>query len=335
MLVLLVFVVGSVACSGDDDESPPAAEGTTASLDTTTTAAPERAPLRVVALNQLHGLFCPEETDFCGAPARLGLLFEAIEAADCPDVVGLAEIGPRQTVLVPERLPTLCDGKYTLLYDGEAQAETVDQEMILTALDVIDDGYVELSNIPWSGHWAQLDSELGPLDVVMLHQASSANNPVCTPEICAPICPAGEETGTCHTREVLAFLDEHAAPDGIQLVTGDLNRPIDDPRIQTYLDAGFEDTWLLAGNAECDPATGEGCTCCISGGDAEDYDGGGLRNPAGSRDERIDFVLVRNAIACDLQARAEVFAGEAAAEPADGYLWPSDHAGVLAELRCG
>lgn len=333
LLGTLLLIVLFAACSGgdDDDETAQDVDETTAPTTVAVEAASE--PLRVIALNQLHGLFCPEETDFCGAPARLELLFAAIEEADCPEVVGLAEIGPRQSVLVPERLPTLCDGAYTLLYDPVAQAEPVDNEMILTSLEPVDDGYVELSNLPWSGHWAQFDTTIGTVDFVMLHQASSSNNPPCTPEVCAPICVEGEETGTCHTREVLAFLDEHGSRDGIQLVTGDLNKSIDDPRLAPYLDAGFEDAWALAGNAECDPATGAGCTCCINS-EIEDYDGGGLRDPASSRDGRIDFVLVRNRSDCEIEAEAEVFVGELAAQPVDGWLWPSDHAGVYAELRC-
>jgi len=331
VLLFVAVLTVAAACSGDDDDQPESEPAAGAATTTTTSVAGE--PVRVVAINQLHGLFCPEETNFCNAPGRLELLWRAIEEADCPDVVGLAEIGPAQTTLVPERLPDLCDGAYTLLYDAAGQGETADQEMILTTLDVVDEGIVELSNFPWSGHWAQLDTAIGVVDVVMLHQASSANNPPCTPQICSAVCVAGEETGTCHTREVLAFLEEHGTPDGIHLVTGDLNKPIDDPRIGLYLDAGFEDTWLLAGHPECDPATGEGCTCCIDS-DTEDFDGGGLRDPTATRDGRIDFVLARNLSGCALDADAEVFAGDATSEPIDGYLWPSDHAGVLAAIRC-
>jgi hypothetical protein len=328
----LAAVVVAGACSGDDDGGGDGDGG--AGPAGATTSEPAATPeLRIVAINQLHGLFCPPETDSCGAPSRLQMLFDAIEEAGCPDVVGLAEIGPRQQELVPDRLAELCGGRYALLWDPAAQAEPFDQEMILTTAEVLDEGYVELANLPWSGHWAKLDSALGTVDFVMVHQASSANNPPCTAEICPAICEVGVETGSCHTRELIAFMDEHGAAEGIHVVAGDLNKPPQDPRIAPYYDAGFVDAWVEAGNPECDPATGIGCTCCIDS-DVEDYDGGGLRDPALRRDARIDFVMVRNRSGCDLGYEAETFAGERATRPVDGYLWPSDHAGVLAVLTC-
>lgn len=331
------------SCGGGDDDTDAAVPDD----GTSTTNAPGEADtgtgdtggdageatLRVVAINQLHGVFCPEETDFCGAPQRLELLFAEIEAAECPPVVGLAEIGPRQQELVPERLPTLCGGQYTLLWDPEGQAEPFDQEMILTSLDVIEESYIELSGFPWSAHWAKLDSPLGVVDFVVVHQASSANNPPCAPETCAPVCPAGEETGTCHSRELIAFLDERATPGGIQIVSGDLNKRPQDPRITVYYDAGFVDAWVEAGMPECDPETGEGCTCCI-GSEAEPWDGGGLRDATQRRSSRIDYVLVRDTGECTLRYGAQIFAGDPAASPVDGILWPSDHTGVLADLTC-
>lgn len=340
-----VFVA---ACSGGGGSSSGGnagdGAGTVPAAPASTTIAPPAPDLRVVAVNQLHGLFCPEDTDACDAPARLELLWRHVEAARCPDVVGLAEIGPRQQELVPARLEELCDGAYTLLWDPAAQGEPFDQEMILTTVQVLDDAYVELSNLPWSGHWVQLDTEIGVVDLVMTHQASSSNNPPCTPEICSPACRPEEETGTCHSRELVRFLDEHGARAGIQIVAGDLNRPATDPRIGVYRDAGFEDSTIAAGAGECDPATGRGCTCCI-GSDAEPWDGGGLTDASLRRDERIDFVLVRDRAGCavgyDPPDDADgdglgtgPFAAEIADPPVRGVLWPSDHAGVAADLSC-
>jgi len=337
---LAVGVLAVGGCSGDDG-SPSAAteaEPTAAVPSTSSTAVPSDGAVTIVAINQLHGLFCPATTDACNAPARLDLLWRAIEDAGCPEVVGLAEIGPRQTELVPQRLDRLCDARYALLYDGDAQGENLDQEMILTSLPVRDDAYVELANFPWSGHWAQLGAEFGTIDVLMTHQASSANNPPCDLETCPPICEVGVETGTCHSHEIVAFLEEHAAADSVRVVMGDLNKRIDDPRIEVYTDAGYVDVWELAGLDECDPQTGRNCTCCISN-PAQDWDGSGLDDPTLLRDGRIDFVLVdpsRSPCAMQADPTTGVFAGDAVNESdaVDGVYWPSDHAGVITRLVC-
>jgi hypothetical protein len=289
--------------------------------------------VRVVALNQLHGIFCPPETDQCDAPSRLELLFRDIEDARCPQIVGLAEISARQAELIPELLPSVCGGRYRLLYEPEDGA-VIDEEMILTSLPVLEHGYVDLANFPWSGLWAKVQTPIGVVDYVVTHQASSSNNPPCTTENCPPICLVGEETGTCHTRQLIAFMDAHATPGGVQIISGDLNKPTSDPRITPYFDAGFVDAWTEAHNRECDPETGNGCTCCINS-DVENYDGGGLKDPTRQRDNRIDFVLVRNTTTCRLQfgGATGIFAGPPAREPVNGVYWPSDHAGVLAEVR--
>ena len=294
----------------------------------------ERArEVRVVAINQLHGIFCPPETDACDAPSRVELLFRQLEAARCPQIVGLAEISTRQVELIPPLLPSLCGGRYTLLYEP-GDGAVVDEEMILTSLDVLEHSYVDLANFPWSGLWAKVDSPIGVVDFIVVHQASSSNNPPCTAESCPPICTVGEETGTCHTRQLIAFMDAHATPGGVQIVSGDLNKGPSDPRITPYYDAGFVDAWVESGNRECDPSTGRNCTCCISS-DVENYDGGGLGDPTLTRRSRIDFVLARNTTDCRLRfgGATGIFAGPPAREPVNGVFWPSDHAGVLADLR--
>jgi hypothetical protein len=290
--------------------------------------------LRVVALNQLHGIFCPAATDQCDAAARLQLLFRDVEQADCPQIIGLAEISARQAELVPQMLPSLCGGRYRLLFEPDDGSAVIDEEMILTTLPVIDHAYVDLANFPWSGLWAKVATPSGVVDYVVAHQASGSNNPPCSAAACPPICPVGEETGTCHTRQLIAFMDEHATPGGVQIVSGDLNRPATSPRITPYFAAGFVDAWTEAHNRECDPRTGTNCTCCI-GSDAEPYDGGGLTDPTLTRSSRIDFVLVRNETTCKLHFGHDtaIFAGPPAQDAINGVYWPSDHAGVLADLR--
>ena len=95
---------------------------------------------------------------------------------------------------------------------------------------------------------------------------------------------------------VVELVDEVGADSVVQLVVGDLNKPLDHPRIQILVDAGFADVWVAAGNAECDPATGEGCTCCTEGPD--EYDGLDIAEQV--MQNRIDFVMYRDGAACAL-----------------------------------
>lgn len=330
----LVFVILASACSDDGSEPDRAA---------TTTASAATSDVTMIAINQLHGLFCPEETDACQANDRLSLLWRHIEAAGCPDLVGLTEIGPRQSQLVPARLGELCSGQYDLVWDPVAQGQEFDQQMILTALPVLEDAYVDLAAFPWGAQWVKVQAGDRTVDFTTTHFASSSNNPPCEPAFCPPICEMGTETGTCHAVQVVDFLRQRGTPGGTWIISGDLNREITSSRLAPILDAGYEDVWTLAGNPECDPDTGVGCTCCIES-PTEDYDGGGLRDPSLRRSERIDFILVRvDDPACEAVldtpgdddgdgTATGPFAHDPAAEPINGVLWPADHSGVQADL---
>ena len=330
----VVFLLVATTCTSDDDA---ASDG-----DVTTTV-PSASDVTMVALNVLHGLFCPEPTDACQAPDRLSLLWREIEAAGCPDLVGLTEIGPRQGELVPAQLPSLCDGQYELVWDPAAQQQEFDRQMILSAVPVLEHAYVDLAAFPWGAHWAKVDTGAGIVDFVTTHFASSANNPPCAPDFCPPICEMGVETGTCHAVELVDFLQQRGTPDGTWVISGDLNQDIEDSRLQPIVDAGYVDVWNLGGNPECDEATGAGCTCCI-GSPTEDYDGAGLLDSTQRRDDRIDFILVR-VVSDGCEVVVDSFedadgdgtgTGPFAADPADapvnGVFWPSDHSGVQADV---
>jgi hypothetical protein len=366
LVVAAVSVVGAACGTG---EGPDAAPATTRPAETTTVdptpastastvapAAGEQVDLRLITVNLLHGLelpgSCAPGLDQCDAPTRLAMLWSQIEGAGCPDVVALQEVSPRQQELVPATIADLCGGRYTLVREDLGPP---DQEMILTSLPVLEEGFVDLSGPPWTAHWARLGTPVGPVDVFATHYASNSFNPPCGPDPaaidgCADVCPVGLLMGDCNAVETLAFLDERFGDDGarIQLVVGDLNKPLGDPRIATLTDAGFVDVWLLAGNPECDPATGVGCTCCV-GGDGR-YDGLEVRDHVLS--SRIDFVLVRVAD-CELVADSPtdadgdgtatgLFATGPVDEPVagpnwspvdgEGLWWSSDHQGVQADL---
>jgi hypothetical protein len=357
VLVVVMLVASACASGGGNDaesadstadaipaETPPPTSTPTAPSTTTPTATPTSSPtpiptpepepeplLSTATLNLLHGLFCPPETDWCDAPTRLEILWAHIEAADCPDVVALQEVGPRQFELIPERLEALCDGAYTPVFEDMGWP---DQEVILTALPITDDGFEDLAGFPWSAHWAVLEAESGPILYLATHLASEANNPVCTAEFCpAEMCPEGITAGSCNAHQVIEIIDQRASGTIAQFVVGDLNKPIDHPRMQIFTDAGFSDAWTVAGNAECDPATGAGCTCCIDG--PEPW--GGLDLADQTMGSRIDFVLFRGGADCASSLAvgdAAAFAAAPLEEPLEGLYWASDHGGVSATFVC-
>ncbi len=100
------------------------------------------------------------------------------------------------------------------------------------------------------------------------------------------------------------------------IVLGDLNSAADGSSTPTYgnfLAAGFEDAWSV--EQPGDP----GFTCC----QAEN-----LLNPSSILTERIDFVLFRD----DFEVDAVEIFGEDPDDKTPSGRWPSDHAGVAAEV---
>lgn len=354
---LVAAALLSAACGPGEGEAATTTSSTPAAITPTTTlttTTPTRTTMpntnvEVATINVLHGLAppisgCAVETDQCNVEARVGILWDLLETeAGCPEIIALQEIAERWFEVVPERIGELCDGTHVVLTEDLG---LFDQEMILTTLPVLDHGRVELAGAPvWSAHWAQLDAGEGlTVDVFGTHYASSSFNPPCSPDApattCHPDCPAGSDLGDCHPHETLAFLAERAAPGSLQLVVGDLNNGPDEPRIRTLVEAGFVDTHLAAGNAECPDAGGAGCTSGIGSGAGTDLDGLDVADT--TLRGRIDHVLARPPLGCALVVDAADADGDGTAtgpwadqplpEPVEGLYWASDHAGIQADL---
>jgi endonuclease/exonuclease/phosphatase family metal-dependent hydrolase len=289
------------------------------------------APVTAAELNLLHGLFCdPQNTDWCNAPGRVGVLGKWLERADCPDLVGLQEINERLEELLGELVAEICDGEYAIHFED---VNSPDRQMILTRLDVVEEGYLDIANFPWEAFWVRVDSPQGPIDFLTAHFASSANDPPCTAEICPPVCAPGITTNECHAHEVVEFFAARPDPAALSIVTGDLNARPDEPTVEALLDGGFIDVWLDAGRPECDPDTGKGCTGHCDEPDATLI---GLDTRKGlACDGRIDFVMARPSAGCALETTAKGFAHKPLRKRVDGMYWSSDHKGVQASLRCG
>lgn len=101
------------------------------------------------------------------------------------------------------------------------------------------------------------------------------------------------------------------------VVLGDLNSRADrsgTPTYATMLAAGFRDAWPQAN------PRATGLTCCH---------GEDLRQPARPFYSRIDYVLTRGGF----RGRRAAVVGEEERDRDPSGLWPSDHAGVWAQLR--
>jgi endonuclease/exonuclease/phosphatase family metal-dependent hydrolase len=341
LLVAVVFLVAA-ACtatgsSGDeaDDAAEQVADDASEHVDgTSPDATATGPPLRVVTLNLLHGLFCPEETDWCQAPDRVEIFAEQLEAAECPDLVGLQEIGERLAELLPSVLERTCDGEYEIAWHGQASSgHGLSQQMVLSRLPIEEQGHIELAHFPWEAYWVRVDSAQGPVGFLTAHFASGQNNPPCNPEDeeCPEYCPLGMITNECHAHQVVEFFDGRTEPAALSIASGDFNATPDSSTLTTILDAGFVDVWLAGGQPECDPATHAGCT---GGGDAPGPFVGMDTEEGPGYDTRIDYVTVRPGPDCAVDVDAEAFAAEPRREPLNGMWWSADHAGVLAELRC-
>ena len=116
-----------------------------------------------------------------------------------------------------------------------------------------------------------------------------------------------------------------SALDGNVILMGDLNSDANaDPSARSWTptygkltDAGFMDVWTESPHR----GTDEGVTCCFEPG----------RTP----DERIDFVLLRKADRDDGRHRGSyrtVIVGDEVSDMISGVLWPSDHAGIIADI---
>ncbi len=128
-------------------------------------------------------------------------------------------------------------------------------------------------------------------------------------------------------QELIGILSEESLP---VVVTGDFNSSPDDPVVPPlippywqFVDAGYADLWEL-GPGPASP----GYTCC----QAED-----LLNPLSMLTQRIDHILVKNdPTETGVSLVGSVRIVDVGADPADrtaSGLWPSDHAGVSAQVH--
>ena len=312
--------------------------------------APDATPSSVtlVDLNFLHGLFCPPETDRCRLPDRVDLLFDFIVARGCPDVVTLQEIWPPSLALIEPALASACPFPYQLVL-GESRTD-VDDEAVLSRYPV---SLIEQRAL-YRGFrrvlLTRIDHPTGPLDLYSTHLASGADGAT---QPCGDDCPeacvaAGAvNVRDCQAVQMAAFIAETHDPALLGLVAGDLNQRPGSFVYEQFVGRGWTDVYLAAGNPECDPSSGVGCT---SGRESEGLEG--LESPQLGERSRIDFVFLiapADPVACAARivppgsdgSGTRLFADEpnpfapSCGPHPEPICWPSDHVGVQLALDCG
>ena len=295
--------------------------------------------LRIVTMNVLHGITCPNAPDDCRGDDRVALLGRQLRAAKCPPVIALEEISPRMYDRV-RAAPWVKTCRYEVVWHD---MPNIDRELVLTSLPVRRQKLTILAGNFRSAYRVDLRSKLGPLVLVVSHQDGDpepGEPKPCNPAECPPECPAAITISDCQTMQAKAIASEGGNPKTIRVLAGDFNVTAASARYESIRADGWIDSHLAAGNPECDPATGADCT---SG--REDMNTDDLEKPASRESERIDFLFVKAPKGCKVRfdpARDRdrdglgtgLFADKPATNGPGRLAYLSDHTGVGADLSC-
>jgi endonuclease/exonuclease/phosphatase family metal-dependent hydrolase len=297
--------------------------------------------LTVVNYNILHGIFCPSDTDSCRAPDRVALFLSQLQDAQCPQVVGLQEVSGQLAGLISQQLPGVCGGKYKL---AMSVTEGNDKELVFSTLPAKNAKVLPLPGGLRNATRVELQSDLGPVVLVVTHQDGDKTFPSCRNDFdrykCPKPCQEGQTFSECQTVLGEQFGSQVGSKQAIRLYMGDFNLPAGTPRYQRLIERGWVDSHLAAGNPECDPTTGVNCT---SG--RNDVTLTALQDPTAQESERIDFIFVKAPKGCtpkyDTAADGDgdgtgtgLFAARPAPNGKSGLVWPSDHTAVSMDMSC-
>jgi endonuclease/exonuclease/phosphatase family metal-dependent hydrolase len=312
--------------------------------------------VRVATLNVLHGLFCPPASASCRLSDRIALLGQWILDRKCPDVIALQEVwsnSPGMDVLsnVQSQLVGICPDDYRVAFQ---QTFAADDSLILSRYAVVSNQSVDLYGPLRYAQHARLDHPIGLLDVFSTHLASSsdlATAPCGSFEACPAECAAAGAATVrqCQAVQLSNYVAAAHDVDPPAFIVGDFNAtPGSFEYDQLVTGLGATDSFLAAGNAECVPATGVGCTSGRIDDALTDLEATALGVSA-----RIDFAFLippGGSSSCsgalDSPADADgdgvgtrLFAAEpnpfASCGPLpDPVCWVSDHSGAEADVNC-
>jgi endonuclease/exonuclease/phosphatase family metal-dependent hydrolase len=229
----------------------------------------------------------------------------------------------------------------------------VDDQVILSRYPIVEREVVLLYRDFRSLTFARIDHPTGPLDVFSTHLAASSDGAEqpCTDD-CPAACRAAQAATVrdCQAVQTARYVESRHDVAGPALITGDFNAPPGSFIYHQFVDRGWTDVYLAAGNPECDPNSGVGCT---SG--RQDADLSQLESTASNESERIDFIFAvppSSLTSCtpEIEAAGDpdndktstgLFAGESNPFALEGcgaaplpICYPSDHQGVQTDLNC-
>lgn len=305
-------------------------------------------------LNILHGTTgrCPQEAN-CRLADRIALLYQWIARSGCPDVVTLQEVWSGAASLLRDGAGGACPFTYQVALATDRLGP--DESAILSRYPVLSIGSQPLFPGFRKVVHARIDHPaLGPIDVYSTHLASGSDGATVSCMSSVP-CPAECLTAGARTRrecqavQMARYIEATRGAGAPALIGGDFNAEPGSFEYGQFVDRGWLDVYLASGNAECDPASGAGCT---SGRADESLDE--LESPASHEVERIDFIFLVPAsdpMTCSnrldpardadrdgagtgsFAAAPNPFHAQCGAAPLP-ICWPSDHQGVQVELHC-
>ena len=296
--------------------------------------------LRIVVFNILHGILCSPDTADCQADDRVALLGRHVQAAKCPDVVALEEVGEPMYARISSA-PWVQDCGYGVEWAGQPGP---DHELVLTTLPVKSAQLTILAGNFRGAYRLVLQSKVAPVVLVVSHQQGDPGptDPPepCSPDVCPPPCAASDSVPACQTLQAEQLATNGGPKGALRILSGDFNVTATSDRYRGLVADGWVDSHLAARNAECDPATGTNCT---SGREDQAMDD--LKDPTSKESERIDFILVKSPKGCraafDRASDRDrdglgtgLFAHEPVSDGPGGIAFASDHTGVAADISC-
>jgi len=282
--------------------------------------------ITIVQQNLLHGMACPADSNRCDLPARVALFTRQLARAHCPPIVALQETNRTTATYLRRSLPNVCGRRYVIVFDN---VPAQDREIVLTTAKVLGSQRVRLAGPLRTALWVRMATAVGTVDLVTTHLASSSDDRPCDASTCRPPCATTDTLGTCQAREAAAFLDRKLGKRSVGVLAGDLNAHPDEPAIAALRDRGYTDTHLAAGLPECDPSTGTQCTSGRIDDSLTD-----MKDAASKQNERIDYVFLTGRRSCSAAPPTGIFFAAGGPAAADGLVFPADHSGVEATLRC-
>ena len=314
-VLIAVLTMLAAACSSSSSSSSGSSKPT------------ESVPvIRVLNQNLLHGNACPPDSNRCDLSGRVSLFAAQLSEQGCPELVAIEEANPQTVGLLRQRLIGAPPCNYYVTYDDDPGQ---DREVVLSTNKVLGSERRRLAGPLRTALWVRVASDAGPVDLVATHLASSSDDRPCDTSTCPAPCKASDTLNACQGREAVAFLKEKRGPHSVAALAGDLNAKPDEPTIRAIAASGLVDAHLAAHNAECNATTGRNCTSGRIDDAMTD-----MKNANSKQSERIDYVFLMPTRRCRVAKPAGVFEAKGGPVAEDGIVFPADHSGVIATVRC-